>query len=453
MNYEVTKVLLKNCSIVATMNDNRDELSEVDIFIHNGLITKIGVNIRCCENIKLIDAHNCIITPGLINTHDHLFQSLTKAVPFAQNASLFEWLNTLYPIWGNMSPEQVFISTKLGLAELALSGCSLSADHMYIFKNGSKLDDSIEAAREVGLRFNPTRGAMSIGSSKGGLPPDSLVETEDHILYDMERVVHRFNKPGAGSMVRIGLAPCSPFSVSKRLMKETAKLARKLGVGLHTHLAENEDDLKFSAEKYGCTPGEYIQELDWLGPDVWHAHCVKLTDREIKLFKETSTGVAHCPCSNCRLGSGIASIAKMKNEGINIGLGVDGSASSDSSHLLSEARHAMLLQRLTEDGKKFGARDALELATIGGARVLGRADVGSIEVGKRADIAVWKFNSFPFSGSWDPVASLVFSGPHNVHHLLVDGALVVEDGIIVSFNHTKLLEDSRKMVKTLMSAI
>ena len=269
------------------MNEDRDELEDIDILVSQGIIREIGYNIAVDTKTKIIDATRCIITPGLINTHDHLFQSLTKTVPKAQNASLFNWLKILYPIWGKMNPEQIFAATQLGLAELALSGCSLSADHMYIFQNGCRLDDSIEAASELGLRFNPTRGAMSVGESSGGLPPDNLIENEESILLDMERVVQKFNDTSEGSMLRVGLAPCSPFSVSNDLMRQSATLARKLGVRLHTHLAENTEDVKFSLEKYGCTPGEYVQKLGWVGHDVWHANCVKLTKKEIQIFKDT----------------------------------------------------------------------------------------------------------------------------------------------------------------------
>ena len=432
------------------MNEKREELIGVDIHISNGLIKQIGSNIEQRVNSRIIDGSHSIVTPGLINTHDHLFQSLTKAVPDAQNVSLFEWLKCLYPIWGKMNSDQIFVSTQLGLAELAMSGCTFSADHMYIFKNGTKLDDTIAAAQELGLRFYPTRGAMSVGISDGGLPPDNLIENEESILADMERVVNKFNQNHDGAMVNVGLAPCSPFSVSKRLMIETAKLARKLGVGLHTHLAENEDDLKFSKEMYGCTPGEYIQELEWVGPDVWHAHCVKLSDKEIEIFKNTSTGVSHCPCSNCRLSSGIAPISKLLKAGVNVGLGVDGAASSDSTHLLNEARQAMLQQRLTKDGMAFSARSALEIATIGGAQVLGRKDVGSIEVGKRADLAMWDLNSFPFAGAWDPVASLIFTGPHYVKNLIVEGNLVIEDSRFCSIDVQKIINQAKKALDELI---
>ena len=433
------------------MNEKREELIGVDIHISNGLIKQIRSNIEHRVNSRIIDGSHSIVTPGLINTHDHLFQSLTKAVPDAQNVSLFEWLKCLYPIWGKMNSDQIFVSTQLGLAELAMSGCTFSADHMYIFKNGTKLDDTIAAAQELGLRFYPTRGAMSVGISDGGLPPDNLIENEDSILADMERVVNKFNQNHDGAMVNVGLAPCSPFSVSKSLMIETAKLARKLGVGLHTHLAENEDDLKFSKEMYGCTPGEYIQELEWVGPDVWHAHCVKLSDKEIEIFKNTSTGVSHCPCSNCRLSSGIAPISKLLKAGVNVGLGVDGAASSDSTHLLNEARQAMLQQRLTKDGMAFSARSALEIATIGGAQVLGRKDVGSIEVGKRADLAMWDLNSFPFAGAWDPVASLIFTGPHYVKNLIVEGNLVIEDSRFCSIDVKKIINQAKKALDELIT--
>mgnify|MGYP001208376357 CR=1 FL=1 len=452
-NFKVPDMLVKNCNVLVTMNKDREELRNADIHISNGYIKEIGFGLKRIDSLEIIDGSQSIVTPGLINTHDHLFQSLTKAVPNVQNVSLFEWLNGLYPIWGKMNPEQIFTATQLGLSELAMSGCTFSADHMYLFRNGTKLDDTILAASEVGLRFYPTRGAMSIGVSKGGLPPDYLIEDEEAILSDMERVVNKFHQPHEGALVNVGLAPCSPFSVSKNLMIETANLARKLGVRLHTHLAESEDDLRFSMEKYGFTPGEYIQDLEWVGSDVWHAHCVKLSDKEVEIFKKTSTGVAHCPCSNCRLSSGIAPITKLLKAGVNVGLGVDGAASSDSAHLLNEARQTMLLQRLTKEGSGFSARNALEIATIGGARVLGRKDVGSIEIGKRADIAIWDLNKIPFSGAWDPVASLIFTGPHYVEKLIVEGNLVIDEGNLLTLDLQKLMRQAKLAVEELMNKI
>ena len=284
-----------------------------------------------------VDAHGCVVTPGLVNTHHHLFQTLTRAVPAGQDALLFGWLKALYPIWARMGPEEIFVSAQLGLAELALSGCTMSADHLYLFPNGARLDDTIEAAKTIGLRFHATRGSMSIGESAGGLPPDALVEDEKAILEDCIRVVDAFHDPADGAMIRIGLAPCSPFSVSRDLMRETARLARDKGVMLHTHLAENDEDVAYSQAQFGCLPGQYAEDLGWVGDDVWHAHCVKLDGGEIALFARTRTGIAHCPCSNCRLGSGIAPVRALRDAGVKVGLGVDGSASNDSGHLLARS--------------------------------------------------------------------------------------------------------------------
>ncbi len=343
----------------------------------------------------------------------------------------------------------MFVSAQLGLAELALSGCTLSSDHLYLYPNGSRLDDTIEAAKTIGIRFNPTRGSMSIGESKGGLPPDSLVEDEAAILKDCERVVSAFHDPDPGSMLQVGLAPCSPFSVSRGLMRDSALLARELGVRLHTHLAENDEDIAYSLEKFGCSPGVYAEELGWVGEDVWHAHCVKLDAQEIDLFSRTKTGIAHCPCSNCRLGSGIAPVRAMRDANVRIGLGVDGSASNDAGHLLSEARQAMLLQRVANGADAMSAREALEIATLGGAQVLGRDDLGSLEPGKRADFALWDMTGLAAAGAWDPVAALILTGPHQVRDLIVEGKVVVKEGHLLGIDVRHLSRETTRLVSKL----
>ncbi|WP_374396929.1 8-oxoguanine deaminase, partial [Tabrizicola sp.] len=342
-------------------------------------------------------------------------------------------------------PEEMFTSAQVGLAELALSGCTMTSDHLYLYPNGSRLDDTIAAAGEVGLRFHPTRGAMSIGVSAGGLPPDSLVEREPAILEDMIRVVDRFHDPRPGSMLRVGLAPCSPFSVSRELMRDAALLARGKRVMLHTHLAENDEDVAYSLAQFGCRPGQYAEDLGWTGADVWHAHCVKLDSSEIELFGRSRTGVAHCPCSNCRLGSGIAPVRAMRDAGVKVGLGVDGSASNDAGNLVAEARMAMLLQRVARGADAMSAREVLEIATLGGARVLGRDDLGSVEPGKRADLAVWDMRGVEAAGSWDPVAALVLSGPTRVRHLVVEGRQVVRDGQMVTLDLASVLDRQRHL--------
>lgn len=413
------------------MDDHRRELRDADLRLRDGEIVEIGRGLR--SDGEVIDATGCVVTPGLVNTHHHLYQTLTRAVPGAQDALLFGWLRTLYPIWARFTPEHVFTSAQIGLAELALSGCTLSSDHLYLYPNGSRLDDTIAAAREVGLRFQPTRGAMSIGESAGGLPPDALVEDEAAILEDCIRVVDAFHDPSPGSMCRVGIAPCSPFSVSLDLMRQSALLARDKGVMLHTHLAENDEDVAYSLEMFGCRPGQYAQDLGWVGPDVWHAHCVKLDAAEIAVFAETGTGVAHCPCSNCRLGSGVAPVRAMRDAGVSVGLGVDGSASNDAGNLVAEARQCMLLQRVMSGADAMSARAALEIATRGGADVLGRPECERLAVGKRADVAIWDVRGIETAGSWDP-AALLLAGPTTVRDLIVEGRAVVREGQITRFD-------------------
>ncbi len=430
-------LLIRNASVILTMDDARSELAGADILISDGVIAAIGTDLPA-ENADVFDATGAIITPGLVNTHHHLYQTLTRAVPGAQDALLFGWLQRLYPIWARFGPEEMFVSAQIGLAELALSGCTLTSDHLYLFPNGARLDDTIAAAAEVGLRFHATRGAMSIGESNGGLPPDSLVEAESVILEDCIRVIDAFHDPRPGAMTRVGVAPCSPFSVSCDLMRDAAILARDKGAMLHTHLAENDEDIAYSLEKFGCRPGQYAEDLGWVGDDVWHAHCVKLNGQEIDLFARTRTGVAHCPCSNCRLGSGIAPLRQMRDAGVSVGLGVDGSASNDMGNLMAEARQAMLLQRVANGADAMSAREALEIATRGGAAVLGRDDCGQIAVGKRADIAVWDAKAIENAGSWDP-AALVLAGPTKVRDLFVEGHQVVADGRMQTIDLDKVI--------------
>ena len=440
--------VIKNADLIISMDDARRVLNNYDIVISEGQIQKVAKNIRLNGLEKVIDAAGCLVTPGLVNTHHHLFQSLTKAVPGGQNALLFGWLKTLYPIWSRFGPEEIRISTILGLSELALSGCTMSSDHLYLFPNGATLDDTIFAAQEVGLRFYPTRGSMSIGESLGGLPPDSLVEKEQDIINDCIRLIDKFNDTSPASMIRVGLAPCSPFSVTRELMRDTAVLARDKKVSLHTHLAENEEDIAYSLEKFGCRPGQYAEELGWTGKDVWHAHCVKLDKQEINLFSRSRTGVSHCPCSNCRLGSGIAPINEMLTSGVNVGLGVDGSASNDSGSLISEARQAMLLQRVSNGADAMSAMDALELATRGGADILGRPECGRIQVGARGDLAIWDIYGIDSAGSWDP-AALLLAGPKKVKHLVVEGRIIVWDGNIVTVKMSEVLSETKRLVQNL----
>ena len=436
--------IIKNAHTILTMDDTRRELNGHDILLRDGVIAGIGENLSVPAGAEIVDAQNAVVTPGLINTHHHLYQSLTRAVPGGQDALLFGWLQTLYPIWAGFGPEEMRISTMLGLSELALSGCTMSSDHLYLFPNGARLDDTIEGAAEVGLRFFPTRGAMSIGESDGGLPPDHLVEDEDNILSDCIRVIDLFHDASESSMVRVGVAPCSPFSVSRELMRDAALLARDKSVFLHTHLAENDEDIAYSLEKFGCRPGQYAEDLGWTGDDVWHAHCVRLNGQEIDLFSKSGTGVAHCPCSNCRLGSGIAPIRAMRDQGVKVGLGVDGSASNDIANLMDEVRQTMLLQRVQNGADAMSAREALEIATRGGADVLGRPECGRIAVGKRADIAIWDINGIESAGSWD-LAALVIAGPNKVRHLFVEGRQIVRDWHIATLDLPKLIETQNRL--------
>lgn len=445
------QILIRNALAVVTMDHARREIAGGDVLIRDGIVEAVGQGLQA-PGAEVVDAMGCVVTPGLVNTHHHLYQTLTRAVPGGQDALLFGWLKTLYPIWARFGPEEMFVSAQMGLAELALSGCSLTSDHLYLYPNGARLDDTIAAATEVGLRFHPTRGAMSIGESAGGLPPDSLVEAEDAILKDSIRVIDTFHDPAEGAMVRVGLAPCSPFSVSRDLMRDAALLARDKGVMLHTHLAENDEDIAYSLANFGCRPGQYAEDLGWTGADVWHAHCVKLDGAEIDLFARSQTGVAHCPCSNCRLGSGIAPVRAMRDRGVRVGLGVDGSASNDAGNLMAEVRQTLLLQRVARGADAMSAREALEIATLGGAQVLGRNDCGSLAPGKRADIAVWDMRGIEAAGAWDPVAALVLCGPGQARHLIVEGRQVVRDHQLATIDLPRVIERQNALARRLTNA-
>jgi len=409
----------------------------------------------------------------LINTHHHMVQSLTKAVPVSQNAELFAWLKGLYPIWAGLTPDMVRVSTQVAMAELLLSGCTTTSDHLYIYPNGVRLDDSIDGARAIGMRFVATRGSMSVGESKGGLPPDRVVEDEDAILTETRRLIEGHHDASFGSMLNVAVAPCSPFSVSRDLMRVSAELARSYGVRLHTHLAENDHDLAYSQATFNCTPTQYAEDLGWVGEDVWHAHCVKLDDAGISLFAATRTGVAHCPCSNMRLASGIAPIRKMLDAGVPVGLGVDGSASNDAAHILNEARQAMLLARVgramqppeVRNGQTFFGcdlgpsemtpRDALRLATRGSAQVLGRArDIGQITPGYCADLALFKLDSLGFAGGavHDPVGALMLCASAQANHVVVNGRVVVSSGELTTVDLPVLIEQHNHYAKALVNA-
>ncbi|MEM9010372.1 MAG: 8-oxoguanine deaminase [Pseudomonadota bacterium] len=441
-------LLIRNADVLITMDDGRAEIAGGGLFARDGVIEAVGTDLPAAAD-TVIDAAGAVVSPGLVNTHHHLFQTLTRAVPGGQDALLFGWLKTLYPIWFRMGPREVHVSALTGLAELALSGCTCSSDHLYLYPGGARLDDTIGAAEAVGVRLHATRGAMSIGESKGGLPPDALVEAEDAILADTIRVIDRFHDPAPGAMIRVGIAPCSPFTVSRDLMREAAALARDKGVMLHTHLAENDEDIAFSEARFGCRPGQYAEDLGWTGDDVWHAHCVRLDGAEIDLFARTGTGVAHCPGSNCRLGSGIAQVRAMRDAGVKVGLGVDGSASNDASYLIGEARQAMLLQRVALGADAMAAREALEIATRGGAEVLGRSDLGQLSPGRRADLAIWDVTGVETAGAWDPVAALVLSAPLRPRHVFVEGRQVVADGRLTTLDLGAVVEEHRRLARAL----
>ena len=428
------------------------EISDAGLFARNGVIEQVGPTSSLPDNAdQIIDMTGHVLIPGMVNTHHHMFQNLTRVVPPAQNAPLFGWLQTLYPVWSHLGPEHIYWSTVLGLAELALSGCTTSSDHLYLYPNGAKLDDSMAAAADIGVRFHGTRGSMSIGESKGGLPPDNLCEDEAAILADSQRVVEAFHNPARHAMQRVALAPCSPFSVSMDLMRETADMARALGVGLHTHLAENVEDIDYSLAQFGMRPGDYAEAVGWTGDDVWHAHCVQLDAAEIDLFARTGTGVAHCPCSNMRLASGIAPVRSMIDQGVKVGIGVDGSASNDSGHMLNEVRQAMLLQRVCKDGDTLNARQTLALATRGGAAVLGRDDIGILAPGYAADITAFDRRTIDFAGSdWDPLASLLFCGPVKANHTVINGRHVVANGQLTTMDMGQTLERHAAMAYDLM---
>jgi cytosine/adenosine deaminase-related metal-dependent hydrolase len=447
----MSTLLIRNASCIATLNGDAAELKDASVFIRDGLIERVGAAAAMPQQAdEVIDARHHLVTPGLVNTHHHMYQSLTRAIPQVQNAELFGWLRGLYPIWAGLTPEMIAVSTQVAMAELLLSGCTTSSDHLYIYPNGVRLDDSIEAAREIGMRFLATRGSMSVGASQGGLPPDAVVEREDFILKDTQRLIETWHDATHGAMVQVGVAPCSPFSVSRDLMRESALLARRYGVRLHTHLAENDHDIAYSREKFNCTPAEYAQELGWLGADVWHAHCVKLDAEGLSLFAATRTGVAHCPCSNMRLASGIAPIRRMLDAGVPVGLGVDGSASNDAAHMVNEARQALLLARVGRSLEPFGcdhgpsemtARDVLALATRGGAQVLGRSDIGHLAPGMCADLALFDLRTLGFAGGavHDPVGSLMLCASPQAAFTVVNGRVVVREGRLTTLELEPLL--------------
>jgi cytosine/adenosine deaminase-related metal-dependent hydrolase len=455
-------LILRHADVVVTMDAQRREIADGAVVVNGRAIEWVGPSAElpvpwreaiASGSAEAMDLQGHVLMPGLVNTHHHMYQSLTRVVPEAQDAELFGWLSNLYLLWARLTPEMVRVSTQTAMAELMLSGCTTTSDHLYLFPNGSRLDDSIEAADAMGMRFHAARGSMSVGRSAGGLPPDSVVEGEAAILADSERLIGRWHDASRYSMRRIVLAPCSPFSVSRDLMRESALLARSHGVSLHTHLAENDNDVAYSREKFGMTPAEYAEDLGWVGRDVWHAHCVKLDPAGIALFGRTGTGVAHCPCSNMRLGSGIAPVGAMRRAGAPVGLGVDGSASNDGAHMLGEVRQAMLLQRVGFGPAALNAREALEIATLGGARVLGRDDIGALVPGLCADLVAFDLRGVAHAGAGhDPVAALVFCQSADVSLSVINGRVRVRDGRLVGMELEPLLARHRALARDLCDA-
>jgi len=453
--------LIRNAEVVVTMDPLRREIRGGAVVVEDNRIAYVGGGLEAQEWIaaeparepdEVIDAHGCAVIPGLVNCHHHLYQTLTRSIGTGRGLVLFDWLKMLYPLWGEMNPEAVRVSAKVGLAELLLSGATTVADHLYMFPNGARLDDEIAAARELGVRFHPTRGSMSLGESKGGLPPDRLVENEEAILEDSQRVIEKFHDPAPFSMLRIGLAPCSPFSVSSDLMRESARLARSHAkVGLHTHLCETLDEDRFCMEKFGLRPIDYAASVEWLGRDVWFAHMVHPNAEEVKRLGHTHSGICHCPSSNMILASGIAPVRAMVDAGVRVGLGVDGSASNDGNHMLGEARQAMLLQRVGWPGfesraDRMSAREALELATLGGAAVLQRDDIGSLEAGKAADLVAFRIDGLHHAGALgDPVAALLTCAPGPAWLSMINGRVLIENGELKGVNLGALVEKHNRI--------
>lgn len=462
----MSTLLVKHAAVVVTMDDARREIVDGGLFVRDNVIVQVG---RTDELPPMADTilnlRDHILLPGLVNTHHHLYQTLTRVM--AQDSNLFAWLTTLYPIWANLTDEAIYVSTLTGLAELLLSGCTTSSDHLYIYPNDCTLDSQIRAAQEIGMRFHAARGSMSLGESKGGLPPDRVTEDEAFILQDSQRLIEQYHDATRFAMLRVVLAPCSPFSVTPDLMRESAKLARAYGVRLHTHLAETLEEEEFCLATFGKRPVAYVESLGWTGDDVWHAHCVHMSAPEIELFGRTQTGVAHCPNSNMRLASGIAPVLAWQQQGVPVGLGVDGSASNDGSHLLAEARQALLLQRVAPHrylaeppggrggfgGKPdaLSARQALELATRGGAAVLGRDDIGHLAPGMAADFIAINLNQLAYTGSLhDPVAAVIFNQPQNVAYAVVNGRVVVADGRLTTLDLPPHIERHNQIAKAMI---
>lgn len=449
----MTTLLVRNAAVLVTMDGQRREIAAGGLFARDGVIEQVGTSAELpAAADEVLDLRGHVVFPGLVNTHHHLYQTLTRAVPAAQDANLFQWLVTLYPIWANLTPEAIYISTLTGLAELALSGCTTASDHLYIYPNGCRLDDQIRAAQEIGVRFHASRGSMSLGESQGGLPPDRVVEDEAFVLRDTQRLIEQYHDPRPGALLRVVVAPCSPFSVTPDLMRQSAALARATGVRLHTHLAETLDEEQFCLERFGHRPVAYMETLDWVGGDVWFAHSVHVNTAEIGVYAQTGCGVAHCPSSNMRLASGIAPVPQYRTAGVKLGLGVDGSASNDGSHMLAEARQALLLARVLGGPAALTARQALELATLGGAAVLGRDDIGALAPGKCADFFALSLDRLAYAGALhDPVAAVLFCAPQPADYTVIHGRLVVKDGRLTTIDLGRVVERHNQIAREMVA--
>lgn len=448
----MSSILLERCRLVATMDDAGTEQMDADIGVNDGWISEVGGQARG-QYDQRIDCRDFVALPGFVNAHHHLYQTLTRAFPESQGQTLFPWLRQLYPIWAGLDEEMIAVSTRAGLAELALSGCTTSADHLYVFPDGSEhfIDSQVEAAREIGVRFHPTRGSMDLSVKDGGLPPDSVVQTVDEILSDSERVIGAYHDSSSGGMVRIGLAPCSPFSVTPELMKQSANLARRAGVRLHTHIAETLDEHEFSRTAFGVSPVELLRTLDWLGSDVWVAHCVHPTEEDVGAIARSRTSVAHCPTSNMLLGSGLAPVRTFLDAGIPVGLGVDGSASNDANDMRQEVKQAVLAARVRDGAGAMPVRDALRLATRGGAAALGRDDIGSIEAGKAADIALFDATALECAGGEEDLVAAVILGNTRPAVVVVNGVPIVEDGHLVRHDEKTLAGELNRASRRLLA--
>ncbi len=449
----MTSLLIQHAAQLVSMDDADSTWQDGAIYVEDNVIRQIGRTDELPQHADtVLDAHNMLVMPGLVNTHHHFYQTLTRNLPAAQDANLFNWLRTHYPIWAGLTPEAIYISTKVAIAELMLSGCTTSSDHCYIWPNGARLDDQIRAANEMHFRFHAARGSMSVGESQGGLPPDSVVEDEGEILRDSQRVIEQYHDAGHYAMLRVVLAPCSPFSVSPQLMRQSVELARSYGVHSHTHLAETLDEAQYCSETFSRSPVELAEDLGWVGSDVWHAHMVHPGENEVTRLGETRTGVAHCPSSNMRLASGIAPVRQLQQAGARVGLGVDGSASNDGSHMLAEARQALLLHRVMGNPAAMSSKEALRLATRGGASVLGRDDIGYLAPGMAADLIGYRLDTLSLAGGavHDPLGALIFCHPPQVDLSVINGKVCVSDGTLLNIDLPMLIERHNAIARALV---